>query len=136
MNSVYLTYSGYNCEAVLQVMETLLRNGYALMCECMLPYGADPETQAHRFICEADTVVAVITADAAECPYMVRDLAWAREADRRLLAVVVENSPLPMEVPHVIQVSEYPTSLEIASVIEAVKDSFGKECPYACDSNL
>ena len=60
MHTVYLTYSGRNCEAVLQVMETLVRNGYALMCECMLTYDGDPEAQAHRFIRDADAVVAEI----------------------------------------------------------------------------
>ena len=65
MHSVYVTYSGHNCEAVLQVMETLVRSGYALMCECMLPYGGDPEAQAQHFICDADAVVAVITEDAS-----------------------------------------------------------------------
>ena len=113
MHSVYLTYSGYNCEAVLQVMETLVRNGYALMCECMLPYGADSETQAHRFICEADAVVAIITADAAECPYMARDLAWAREANVKRVAVVVADVAAPMDVPHVVHISEYPTAEEM-----------------------
>ena len=113
MHSVYLTYSGYNCEAVLQVMETLVRNGYALMCECMLPYGGDSEAQAHRFICEADAVVAVITEDAVDCPYMARDLAWAREAGKKLLAVRVEEAALPIGISESCYISKYPTTEEM-----------------------
>ena len=114
MQSVYVTYSGYNCEAVLQVMETLVRSGYALMCECMLPYGDDPEEQAHRHIRDADVVVAVITADAADCPYMARDLAWAREAGKKLLMVSVGDVSLP-EACHL---SESPTNEEMARFLQ------------------
>ena len=114
MHSVYVTYSGYNCEAVLQVMETLVRSGYALMCECMLPYGADPEEQAHRFIRDADAVVAVITKDAADCPYMARDLAWTKEAGKKLLKVSVGDVSLP-EACHL---SEYPTNEEMARFLQ------------------
>lgn len=113
MQTVYVTYSGYNCEAVLQVMETLVRNGYALMCECMLPYGAEPEEQAHRFICEADAVIAVITEDAADCPYMARDLAWARESNTKILHVVVGDAPFPVEAENVCRISDYPTIEEM-----------------------
>ena len=118
MNSVYLTYSGYNCEAVLQVMEALVRRGDRLMCECMLPYGCDPEKQAHKMICEADAVVAVIAEDAADCPYMARDLAWAREAEQKLLTVAVENASLPMGVTYVCSVSAYPTEGEIQKILQ------------------
>ena len=120
MHSVYLTYSGYNCEAVLQVMEALVRDGYALMCECMLPYGADPEKQAHKMICEVDTVVAVITEDAADCSYMARDLAWAREANVKRVAVVVEDVAAPMDVPHVVHISEYPTAEEMEAFLRHI----------------
>ena len=113
MQTVYVTYSGYNCEAVLQVMETLVRSGYALMCECMLPYGGDPEAQAHRFICEADAIVAVITEDAADCPYMARDLAWAREAGKKLLTVAVGEAVLPMGLTEACHISDYPTNEEM-----------------------
>ena len=118
MHTVYLTYSGYNCEAVLQVMETLVRSGYALMCECMLPYGADPEEQAHRFIRDADAVVAVITEDAADCPYMARDLAWTKEAGKRLLTVGVGEAALPAGLTEVCHLSEYPTTEEMARFLQ------------------
>lgn len=114
MHTVYVTYSGRNCEAVLQVMETLVRNGYALMCECMLPYGGDPEAQAQHFIRDADAVVAVITEEAADCPYMARDLAWAREAGKKLLTVGVGESVLH-EACHL---SEYPTNEEMARFLQ------------------
>ena len=117
MQTVYVTYSGYNCEAVLQVMETLVRNGYALMCECMLPYGGDPEAQAQHFICDADAVVAVITEDAADCPYMARDLAWAREAGEKLLTVGVGDAMLP-EACHL---SEYPTKEEMSVFLHCLE---------------
>lgn len=120
MKSVYLTYSGYNCEAVLQVMEQLVRSGYALMCECMLPYGADPVAQAHRMICEADIMVAVITKDAADCPYMARDLAWAREAERKLLTVAVGDAAVPVGLNDVCRVSEYPTEAEMEQFLQSL----------------
>ena len=118
MQTVYVTYSGYNCEAVLQVMETLVRNGYALMCECMLPYGAAPAAQAHRFICEADAVVAIITEGAADCPYMARDLAWARESDAKILPVVVGDAMLPVEAENVCRVSDYPAIEEMERFLQ------------------
>lgn len=117
MHSVYVTYSGYNCEAVLQVMETLVRNGYALMCECMLPYGADPEMQAHQHIRQADAVVAVITADAADCPYMARDLAWAKEAGKKLLTVAVGEAVLH----EACRISEYPTKEEMSVFLHCLE---------------
>ncbi len=113
MHSVYVTYSGHNCEAVLQVMETLVRSGYALMCECMLPYGGDPEEQAQNFIRDADAVVAVITEDAADCPYMARDLAWAREAGKKLLTVAVGDAMLPVGQGVDCGISDYPTTEEM-----------------------
>ena len=125
MKSVYLTYSGYNCEAVLQTMELLIRNGYGLMCECMLPYGTDPAEQAHRMICEADAVIAVITHDAVDCPYMARDLAWAKEANVKLLPVAVGDAPLPHGLGTACMVSEYPTEGEMAAVLAALEEILG-----------
>jgi len=125
MHSVYLTYSGRNCEAVLQVMEALIRNGYALMCECMLPYGADPEAQAHRFICEADAVVAVITEDAVDCPYMARDLAWAKEAGRRILFVGVGDVQWAEDC----RISDFPTPEEIGGFEERLREMMKEESP-------
>ena len=114
MHTVYVTYSGRNCEAVLQVMETLVRNGYALMCECMLPYGGDPEAQAQHFIRDADAGVAVITEEAADCPYMARDLAWAREAGKKLLTVGGGEAMLH----EACRISEYPTNEEMARFLQ------------------
>lgn len=125
MHSVYLTYSGRNCEAVLQVMEALIRNGYALMCECMLPYGGDPEAQAHRFICEADAVVAVITEDAVDCPYMARDLAWAKEAERRILFVGVGD----VQWAEACRISDFPKPEEIGGFEARLREMMKEESP-------
>ena len=118
MHSVYISYSGKNCEAVLQVMEVLVRKGYAIMCECMLPYGEAAEAQARKQIRGADAMVAVITDDAADCPYMARDLAWAKEAEQKLLTVRVENAVLPHGLQACCRISEYPTEAEMAVFIE------------------
>ena len=123
MKTVYLTYSGYNCESVLQVMEHLVRGGYALMCQCMLPYGKDPIAQAHRMICESDMVVAVITEDAADCPYMARDLRWAREAERKLLIAVVGDAAVPVGLGADCRISEYPTESEMAAFMAFVSEA-------------
>ncbi len=121
MHTVYLTYSGRNCEAVLQIMETLVRRGYGLMCECMLPYGTDPEVQAQRHIRQADAVVAVITADAADCPYMARDLAWAKESDAKILPVVVGDAMLPTGLTEACPMSDFPTVEEINAFWEQLR---------------
>ena len=118
MHTVYVTYSGYNCEAVLQVMETLVRMGYGIMCECMLPYCADTEEQAHRHIRQADAVVAVITEDAADCSYMARDLAWAMEANAKILPVVVGDAVLPTGLTCECTISDFPTVEEINAFAE------------------
>ena len=118
MKTVYVTYSGYNCEAVLQVMEHLVRGGYALMCECMLPYGGDPEKQAHDMIAQSDAVVAVITEDAADCPYMARDLQWAGEAERKLLIVAVGAAAVPMGLYADCRLSEFPTEAEMKQFLQ------------------
>lgn len=123
MHSVYLTYSGRNCEAVLQVMEALIRNGYALMCECMLPYGSDPEIQAHSMICGCDAVVAVITEDAADCPYMARDLAWAKEAGRKLLSVAVGDVQWDEDC----RISDFPTPEEMREFEERLREMMKEE---------
>ena len=118
MDSVYISYSGRNCEAVLQVMEALVRKGYAIMCECMLPYGEAAEEQARKQIRQADAMVAVVTDDAADCPYMARDLHWAKEAERKLLAVGVGAAVLPHGLQEYCRISEYPTEAEMSAFIE------------------
>ena len=121
---VYLTYSGRNCEAVLQTMEALLRGGYGLACECMLPYCKDPAAQTKRMIemvAKDGFVVAVITDDAADCEYLRRDLQWALDAKAKMLTIVVENAALPvlLEGCRVCRVSEFPTESEMSAVMAA-----------------
>ena len=118
MKTVYVTYSGRNCEAVLQIMEQLVRSGYALMCECMLPYGGDPEKQAHDMICRSDAVIAVITEDAADCPDMARDLRWAMEAKRKLLIIAVGDAFVPMGLCTDCRLLEYPTEAEMKQFLQ------------------
>ena len=127
MDSVYISYSGRNCEAVLQVMEVLVRKGYAIMCECMLPYGESPEVQAHKQIMQADAMVAVITDDAESCPYMARDLRWAAEAAIKLLTVCVGDAVMPHGLQEGCRISEYPTEGEMAMVMERL-------CDLVCDA--
>ena len=119
---VYLTYSGHNCEAVLQTMEALLRGGYGLACECMLPYCKDLAAQTKRMIetvAKDGFVVAVITDDAADCPYMRRDLQWALDADARIVTVVVENARVPdlLLGSALCHVSAFPTESEMKAVM-------------------
>lgn len=125
--NVYLSYSGRNCEAVLQVMEAVIRGGYGLVCDCMLPTHESFEERVKREIKEANLVVAVITDDAVECAYMDRELEIARETDARILPIVVEHAKLPprhaqaLRVMEMCHVSESPTQAEMAAMMAAVE---------------
>ena len=118
----YLSYSGRNCEAVLQVMGAVIREGFGLVCDCMLPAHASFEEWVTREITDAKLVVAVMTEDAAECVYMDRELAIALETGARMLPIVVGNAPLPEKYEKLLRsmelcyVSEYPTEAEMEVV--------------------
>lgn len=124
--TVYLSYSGRNCEAVLQVMEAVIRNGYGLVCDCMMPAHTSFEERATRGIKEAKLVVAVITDDVESCSYMDRELEIVFATGARLLAVVVGEAKLPskhrmqMEAIPQLRISEYPTEEDIAAVMAAM----------------
>ena len=130
-SNIYLSYSGRNCEAVLQVMEAVIRGGFCLVCDCMLPAHTSFEERVTRGIKEAELVIAVITDDAEDCSYMDRELEIAFEIGARVLAVVVGEAKLPskhaqkligVEICHV---SEYPTENEMAAVVQSVAEIRG-----------
>lgn len=123
--NIYLSYSGKNCEAVLQVMEAVIRGGFCLVCDCMLPAHTSFEERVARGIKEAELVIAVITDDAENCSYMDRELAIAFETGARLLPVVVGEANLPSKHAEqlngmgICYVSEYPTENEMAAVVQS-----------------
>lgn len=120
--NIYLSYSGRNCEAVLQVMEAVLRGGYGLVCDCMLSAHEPFDARVTRGIKEAGLVVAVMTEDAAGCAYMDRELEIALETGARILPIVVGEAALPprhkaaLEGMERCYVSEYPTETEMERV--------------------
>ena len=90
MDSIYLSYSGRNCEAVLQVMEGIIARGYALACDCVLPGHEDFDLRVTRAMKAAKAVLAVMTEDAAACPYMQRELALAEALEVPVVTVLVD----------------------------------------------
>lgn len=127
-SNIYLSYSGRNCEAVLQVMEAVIRAGFGLVCDCMLPAHSSFEDRVSRGIKEAELVIAVITDDAENCSYMDRELEIAFETGARLLLVVVGEAKLPSKHAQklngmgICYVSEYPTEKEMAAVVQSFAD--------------
>ncbi|MBQ3011064.1 MAG: toll/interleukin-1 receptor domain-containing protein [Oscillospiraceae bacterium] len=129
--TVYLSYSGRNCEAVLQVMEHIIRGGYALVCDCMLPASESFEGRVSRGVTQADLVAAVITEDAKDCPYMARELEIAFVQKKRVLPVVVGEAQLPdaftLRLQNCISVSDFPTEAEMAAVMAGITKQCGRE---------
>lgn len=125
--NIYLSYSGRNCEAVLQVMEAVIRGGYGLVCDCMLPAHESFEARVTRGIKDAKLVIAVMTEDAADCAYMDRELEIALETGARILPIVVGEAVLPtrhkaaLESMERCRVSEYPTETEMEVVKDALR---------------
>lgn len=135
---VYLTYSGRNCEAVLQVMEAVLYEGYGLVSECMLPAFDDVEARLTRLIGQVardGAVVAVITDDARDCPYMARDLRLALDAGAKIVPVVVGEAALPrgyeaiLRERNICHISDFPTKEEMAAVKAAISAYMEKSLP-------
>ena len=123
MDSIYLSYSGRNCEAVLQVMEGIIARGYALACDCVLPGHEDFDLRVTRAMKAAKAVLAVMTEDAAACPYMQRELALAEALEVPVVTVLVDMAQPPhgFEEPgKLCKVSQYPTKEEIEAVFAAI----------------
>ena len=127
---IYLSYSGRNCEAVLQVMEAIVWGGYGLVCDCSLPNSEIFESRTERMINKvaADGIfVAVVTHDATDCSYMDWELRCALEAKARMLLVVADRAALPprlQDVPAVWElchVSALPTDTEMAAVKQCLQ---------------
>ena len=125
MDSIYLSYSGRNCEAVLQVMEGIIARGYALACDCVLPAHEDFDLRVTRAMKAAKAVLAVMTEDAAACPYMERELRIADEEGLRIIPVLVGTATLPKQYEHLLweisRLSDYPTTEEILVVMNRIK---------------
>lgn len=125
--NIYLSYSGRNCEAVLQVMEAVIRGGFGLVCDCMLPAHESFEERVTRGITDARLVVAVMTEDAAECVYMDRELEIVLETGARMLPILVGNALLPAKYEKMLRsiglcyISEYPTESEMAVVMDQLR---------------
>ena len=126
--TVYLSYSGRNCEAVLQVMEHLIYGGYGMVCDCLLPAHEPFDTRCSRAIGQASLVVAVITVDAPQCEYMEQELRLAAESKTTILPVLAGEAELPLQYREILgetafcRVSEYPTKQEMAAVMAAVAE--------------
>lgn len=127
MKNVYLSYSGRNCEAVLQVMERIIAEGYGLLCDCMVPQQGSFAQRAEKNIRDADLVVAVITEDVEDCPYMDTELDIALRTGAKLVPIAVGDAELPAryrgvpEAVEICKVSEYPTAAEMAAVAEKIR---------------
>lgn len=122
--NIYLSYSGRNCEAVLQVMEHLYAGGIGFVCDCMLPAHTSFEERASRAVAQAELVAAVITEDAAECSYMDAELEYAFAQGKRVLPIVVGAAQVPVNhaarLQGSVHVSEFPTKAEMAAVMGAI----------------
>lgn len=124
MEHVYLSYSGRNCEGVLQVMEAIIRQGYALACDCMLPAHEDFDVRVSRAMKNAKAFVAVMTEDAADCQFMKKELRMAVEEGLRIVPVLVGTATVPKEYEsmqwEITHLSDYPTAEEIAAVMHRI----------------
>ena len=126
MESIYLSYSGRNCEGVLQVMEGILAHGYALACDCMLPSHEAFQVRISRAMAEAKAVVAVMTEDAGACTYMEQELTLASQGNTPMIGVLVGNTTMPEKYEGlfrsrtVCRISDFPTKEELQAVWNAI----------------
>lgn len=127
---VYVSYSGRNGEASMQIMEAVHNGGYSLAVDCMLPSFDNLEARVQRLIEDVardGAVVAVINAEGDTCPYLERDLCMAMEAKAKLLAVLVGDAVLPAKYEQALQsavcrVSEYPTQQEVTAILAVLRE--------------
>ena len=128
MRNIYVSYSGRNCEAVLQVMEAVISMGCGLVCDCLLPSKEAFEQRVHRAIAQSDLMVTVITDDAETCPYMAAELDAAAGIGTTVLPITVSHAPLPYPlgaVPNRLpmhKLSDFPTAEELSAVKAVMRD--------------